>query len=338
MRWDLVFFLKGYPARYRFGDANYFMIGVDADELGRLAKVEEEAEPKTTAFFDPEKPEQFTAFGFRGEADDQQAAIDRALQCLQGFLDGASLLLGHESPRIGPVMIREGDRDDARLCLLMDAQWTYMDSHDETSRAWSEQSAQVFKHLWPFFDVVAAVHDRSVTPLAEQLVYSMKMYRRGATASLDGVEFICKWSALEGLVSVGEYPKRRKIVERLEALFRDRQAEISVLVEKLWKIRNNAVHEARPGQVAEPIQRVDELFLGVAVFAIAHLNRANSLDELWSFAPTFAVPAFAKNTRPGRWRILGGTMPTATSQYGGKVIEAHFAAHARALLSPKESG
>jgi hypothetical protein len=289
--------------------------------------------PDSAVFFDPKQPEQFTAFGFRGEAEDQQDAIDRALECLDGFIDGASLLLGHELPRLGPVMIREGDEDDAGLCMVFDAQWTYFDSHDESSRAWAEQSAQIFKQLWPFFDVVAGVHTRRATPLAQQLLYSMKMYRRGASASMDGVEFICKWSALEGLVSVGAHPKRQKLVERLEALFPDRKAEMSTTVGKLWDVRNNAVHEARVSGVAESIQQVDELFLGVSIFAIAHLDRADALEQLWAFAPTFQVPSFAKQTRPGRWRILGGTMPAALGEGRGKHIEALFAAHARTLAA-----
>jgi len=248
-------------------------------------------------------------------------------------MDGASLLLGHESPRLGPIMIREGDQDDAHLCLLFDSQWSYFDSHDESSVSWAGQSEQIFKQLWPFFDVVAGVHARQATPLAQQLLYSMKMYRQGARASMDGVEFICKWSALEGLVSVGEQPKRQKLVERLEALFIDRKAEIPAIVSKLWAIRNNAVHEARVSGVAEPIQQVDELFLGVSTFAIAHLDQADSLEQLWVFAPSFQMPAFVKQTRPGRYRILGGTMPAARRPGGGKLIDAVFAAHARMLAT-----
>jgi len=337
VRWDIVFFLKGYPAKYRFRDVNYFMIPVMAAELERLAEVERARFGDRELFFGPSKPEVFTAFGFRGEADDQDAAINRALGCLNGFLDGASLFMGHESPRIGPVLIRKPGDDDARLCLYFAAQWSYFDSHDEQSVAWEKQATEIYKQVWPFFDVVAGLHARSGTPLAQQLVYSMKMYRRGATTAIDGVEFICKWSALEGMVSDGGSPIRRTMIARLEALFTERKTEIECIVNKLWAIRNDVVHEAHAEGVVDAIQEVDRFFLGVAVFAIAHLDRANSLGELWAFAADYHLPASAQNTHPGRWRILSATMPAATARGYGKMIEELFATNARTLSAVNDA-
>jgi hypothetical protein len=227
-------------------------------------------------------------------------------------------------------MIREDDDDDAWLCLLFPEQWTFMDSHDNASRDWADRSEHIFKQLWPFFDVVAGVHARHASPLAEQLAYSLKMYRRGATASEAGVEFICKWSALEGLVSPGDSAIRRTIVERLETLFSDRKHDIEPLIAELWKRRNKAVHTARATGAVSPMDSIDELFLGVAVFALAHLDRAESLQELWAFASSFDVPSFARQTRPGRYRIDGGSMPFRQQKGVGKHIEALFAAHAPA--------
>lgn len=332
MRWDIVLFLKGYPAKYRFGDIHYFLMGVAADKLEEFATLCRDRFPDSAVFFDPAHADQFTAFGFRHEAEDQQAAIDLAYGCLNGFIDGASLILGHELPRHGPIaIIREGDQDDARVCLMIGQQWSYFDSHDDSSAAWIDQAAQIFKELWPFFDVVAGIHARRNSPLASQLLYSMQMYRYGVSATMDGVEFICKWSAFEGLVSVGQSPKRRTIIERLEALFVDRKTDITAVVNNLWAVRNNAVHEARISGAVSPMEQLDELFLGVAIFATAHLDRAESLEQLWSFAPLFQMPSFVKKTRPGRHRILGGAMPAARAVGGGKHIDGLFALHARIM-------
>jgi hypothetical protein len=334
MRWDLVFFLKGYPAKYRFGDKHYFLMAVTAEKLAELATVCRERFPDSAVFFDPAQADQFTAFGYRCEAEDQQAAIDLAYTCLNGFIDGASLILGHELPRHGPVaFIREADDDDARICLMIGPQWSYFDSHDGSSEAWADQAAQIFKQLWPFFDVIAGIHARRETALANQLIYSLQMYRYGVSAALAGVEFICKWSALEGLVSVTERPKRRRIVERLETLFADRKAEIATTVNALWDVRNNAVHEARLSGAVSPMQQLDELFLGVAIFAIAHLDLAESLEQLWSFAPVFQIPSFVKKTRTGRHRILGGAMPAARAIGGGRHIDGLFAIHAQIMAA-----
>lgn len=341
MRWDIVLFLKGYPARYRFGDAHYFMLAVRTEKLEELSELSKARLPDSAPFFDAARADQFTAFGIRVDADDQQAAIDLAHDCLNGFIDGASLILGHELPRQGPLaIIREGSDDDSSVVLLVGPQWTYMNPPGGSSSSWEAQSAQIFKELWPFFDVVAQVHARRDTDLAKQLLYSIKMYRHGVSAAMEGVEFICKWSALEGLVSAGARLKRETLVSRLRALFVARSEEMTTIVNGLWKARNDAVHEARAFRSAQlkessplagPIQQTDELFLGVAIFAISHLDKAESLDALWSLAPAFEVPSFARQTRPGRFRIMGGTMPVARGLREGKYLDTLFAPGAREM-------
>lgn len=337
MRWDVVLFLKGYPVKYRFGDAHYFMRAVVPGKLEALAQLLRSKLPGGEEFFDSSHPELFTAFGYRGDAKNQNHAIQIAQDRLAGFIDGVSLLVGHELPRLGSlVIVREGNDEGALIGLLFGSQWTYIKSNDQNAEdAWEEGSSKLFKQLRPFFDVVTDIHARCGTPLARQLIYSMKMYRHGVSAVMEGVEFICKWSALEGVVCAGAKRKRQTLLQRLSALFSERQAEIEATVANLWNVRNEAVHEARAFRSSQltdshplvrPIARVDELFLGVVVFALAQLDDVDSLDALWEVAPTFTLPDFSKQIRPGRYRIEGTTWPVAQEPEGGKHLDALFAA------------
>ena len=73
----------------------------------------------------------------------------------------------------------------------------------------------------------------------------MKMYRAGAQTEDFGLEFICKWSALEGLVCGGELRNKGQLLrDRLSALLPSPPGETEMLVKELWKFRSQAVHEA----------------------------------------------------------------------------------------------
>jgi hypothetical protein len=350
MRWDVALFLKGYPAEFRFAAPHYFMCGVTATKLREIAHFARPQFPEAADFFDPTHPEQFSVFGFRGEADSQNAAVLFAQDCLAGIIDGLSVLLGHEQPVHAPLAIlREGENADTQLGMLFGTQWTYIRTTDqEAEDRWTNHRPELFKQLWPFFDVVAGLHARSDTALARQLSHSMKMYRQGASAVMEGVEFICKWTALEGLVCAGvQWRKFEALKKRLPSLFPTRQQEIGTMVTNLWKARNEAVHEARAFRsphvtnshpLVGPIGNVDELFLGVATFAIAQLQNVDSVEALWDTASTFVLPDFAKHIRPGRFRIQGTTATLMDVPGGGDHLDGLFAAGASAFGAiPKPS-
>jgi len=340
VRWDVVLFLRGYPAEFRFAAPHYFMCGVGETKLKEIAHFARPQFPEAADFFDPTQHERFSAFGFRGEADSQNAAVLFAQDCLAGIIDGLSVLLGHEQPVHAPLAIlREGEDSDTQLGMLFGTQWTYIRTTDqEAEDRWANHRPELFKQLWPFFDVVAGLHTRSDTALARQLTHSMKMYRQGASAVMEGVEFICKWTALEGLVCAGvQWRKFEALKKRLPSLFPTRQQEIETMVTNLWKARNEAVHEARAFRAPHvtsshplvgPIANVDELFLGVAMFAIAQLHNVDSVEALWDTASTFVLPDFATHLRPGRFRIQGTAVKLMEVPGGGDFLDALFAAGA----------
>ncbi len=340
MRWDVVLFLRGYPAEFRFAAPHYFMCGVGETKLKEIAHFARPKFPDSAAFFDSTQHEQFSAFGFRGEADSHNAAVLFAQDCLAGIIDGLSIILGHQQPVHAPLaLLRAGDDEDTQLAMLFGTQWVYIRTTDQDAEdRWAGHRPILFKQLWPFFDVVAGLHARSDTALARQLSHSMKMYRQGASAGMEGVEFILKWSALEGLVCAGVYKRKfDALKKRLPSLFPSRQEEIEMMLTKLWKARNEAVHEAsafRSPNVTNshplvgPIANADELFLGVATFAIAQLNNVDSVEALWDTASTFALPDFAKHLRPGRFRIQGTAVKLLDVPGGGDFLDALFAAGA----------
>jgi hypothetical protein len=54
-----------------------------------------------------------------------------------------------------------------------------------------------------------------------------------------------------------------------------------------------------------------EQFIREGRVAIPPRGKTDSLEELWSAAPAFTLPDFAKQIRPGQYRILGATLPAA---------------------------
>jgi hypothetical protein len=136
----------------------------------------------------------------------------------------------------------------------------------------------------------------------------MKMYRHGAATGRYGLEFICKWSGLEGLVCGGERNRKREmLLQRVPALFPAERSAIETTVKELWILRNEAVHEARAfyrehldeGQVrALEIDNVEHLFLAAVAFTLDYLDRADSVKTLWSFAAGYQLPVFVTQKRP----------------------------------------
>lgn len=192
MRWDVVLFLKGYPAEFRFAAPHYFMCAVTETKLKEIVHFAGPQFPEAADFFDPTQHDRFSAFGFRGEADSQNNAVLVAQDCLAGIIDGLAVLLGHEQPVHGPLAIlREGDNADTQLGMLFGTQWTYIRTTDqEAEDRWANHRPVLFKQLWPFFDVVAGLHLRSDTALAGQLRHSMKMYRQGVSAVMEGCIYL----------------------------------------------------------------------------------------------------------------------------------------------------
>jgi len=307
MKWDVAFILGAYPMDYRFVDKHYFMVDVTDAHIDATLKHTAHL-PEVVSFFATRKTTKYTALGFRIDAEKWEEALKEAIEQAEGFIDGLAILLDRSLPTICPLVHvrRVGDKD-AILVQLGEPGWAYVKAKEANIEdAWRERCSQVFQAVNPFFDIVAGVHSRRNTALSRQLLYSMKMYRHGASTGVYGLEFICKWSALEGLVCGGEQPKKPLIISRLSALFEDQHEKLPDL-QHLWALRNEAVHEARAFHsdhlheakpLAIEIHQVENLFRCAVIFALAHVDRADSLGSLWSHAGSYRLPKFAVEPRP----------------------------------------
>ena len=74
------------------------------------------------------------------------------------------------------------------------------------------------------------------------------------------------------------------------------------MVDELWKLRNEAVHEARAFDsdylheaplLGPQIEKVEMLFSTVVMFALANTHRADSVQTLWQYAGSFTLPEWA---------------------------------------------
>ncbi len=170
----------------------------------------------------------------------------------------------------------------------------------------------------------------------------MKMYRHGAATGIYGLEFICKWSALEGLVCGGEPAgKLAMLLNRMPALFPAARTTVEEKVKEL-KLRNEAVHEARAFHTdhlsdSNMLSRLKstrwrQLFLAVVVFAFDHLGKADSVTTLWPLVVGHQLPTFASQQRPSdmpRYVITSYMLNTHLIGKGfGAINDAAFAQQA----------
>ena len=309
MDWDVVFLVSGLPKENRFRDKHYFMADVTNAHQKKLAELTKQSQA-SVAFFSNPNLGKLTAIGFRLDADSEGDAINFGAERLDGFIDCLSILCEHNLPSICPlVKVNKSGDNDSVFVEVYPTTWAYFEPKDPNSKAnWKERSDRVFQALFPFFDIASGIHANPNTSLVRQLVYSMKMYRHGASTRIYGLEFICKWSALEGLICGSQRQnKRQLLLSRLPKLFPQSQDTIDNLVKKLWALRNSAVHEAKAFDFIDPdrsahlgmqIEEVERLYLAVFLFALAHVDKANSVEDLWAFASAFSLPAFATQKRP----------------------------------------
>jgi hypothetical protein len=308
MKWDIAFILRGYPQDYRFFDQHYFMADVTEEHIASLLKHTSHL-PEVVWYFADRRNNKFTAIGFRIDGDEWGEALKQAIEQIEGFIDGLAILLDRGLPKICPLVhVRKVGDADAILVQLGEPGWAYKQPNDpDIESAWRKRCSRVFDAMNPFFDIVADLHPRRNTALSRQLLYSMKMYRHGASTGVYGLEFICKWSAFEGLVCGGERPKKRLILDRMSALFASHSEKLPDL-ENLWDLRNEAVHEARAFHsdhlheakpLAIELHDVENLFFAVVIFAV-HIDRVDSIASLWSYALGYGLPDFAVEKRPAQ--------------------------------------
>jgi hypothetical protein len=288
MRRHFIFFSTSIPPELSVQDASFAVVSVDTSVRNILRQCCETM-PQEAATFEkaPHISAIFLKINVPGEKDAFRAAFDRATALLDVFS-----LATFDVPKLVQVSIAatEGEAQAKIGAFGFDttARAFIGDVHEKFVR----HGEFVVKKLLPALNVAAGLHPRAQTELSQQLNTLAKMYRHGRLARDLQMQFLAKFSAMEGLVCGSTESRHGKLLQtRLPELFK---ARLSVdRVEELWKLRCRASHAGAGNwyQFAAAMPDVELLVLGCAIFAAAHVDQVETIEELWKEAKAYELPS-----------------------------------------------
>jgi hypothetical protein len=218
--------------------------------------------------------------------------------------------------------------------------WATIHSKDEAiTQQWKKRNENLTTTVLRFIDIAL---DRKLTnnELAQQLLYSAKMYRYGRQSRVFGIDYLCRFTALEGLTCGSATAKKHAMIKtRLEALF-PQSAGVKADIEKLWLLRCEASHQGKAfhlynvtgsPRLEREIGLLEYYFTAVLVFAVENVS-AGTVDALWKTAGTYQLPSWASLERPAempRYAISRYTSRVGTLNGAGPLIDAIYVEKAR---------
>ena len=329
MRHDVIFFLGGVPDELLIRDKHLLIASLRDEfriELNKLG----DGLPEFKQWV--ERWPTYAMAVFRYDLSNREEAFEAAYAALSGICDGYSLLLDNAVPNICPIVkIRQGENANASVHYFTMDQGRLRSHSAEgaTELRWKERREKLLVQFLPLFDVLGnAEAQLSSTEIGEQLKLSMKMFRHGCKASNVGIEFLCKFSALEGLVCGGEQRQKEKLLKgRLGKLF-TMVPNVDGLISKLWKLRCEASHQSKAfsARFVQANADVEFLFIGTVTFVTDQLKIVNTIDEVWTKTSGYTLPAEAILQHD----FLQGRVVKAWSDTGimsngmGKIVDAQF--------------
>lgn len=309
INWDIGFFMKRLPPPFRIQSDRLRMVNLA--ESGKrgfeqlCGSYPALAEFKRTAG----KDGVFLA-ALRILAKDEGEAVDQSWAIVGYALDGLSLACDFV-PAIAPVLVlRKEKSSDAELREFSFHTWsTHHTTGSDADEVWRKRCDKVLDRILPFFNFALDDSWRSQTPLQNQIVYSARLFRIGCEIQSFGVEYLCKFASVEGMVigSNRQREKAKKLGDRIPRLLRGAQWDVLSVVKELWEKRHLIAHEARgeffsgdqksfPHQLLTP--RLDQIGLAVLVFAIDNMANAQSVSDLWKLVDQYKLPEFVLEERP----------------------------------------
>ncbi len=333
---DLVFFIRGFPEKLSL-HKSVFATVVHPEVIPTLAKSTEGLHGGD--FF--EGADRLACFGIRLGAPSTKEAIGAGRYVVDAMIDGLSLAIPRPLPKVGLLAIVCDDtREHGYWAHFSPIAWVRMSpaapNSQESPSPWARS---VFGLVSPFMDVIAENHPNHDSDLARQLVQSLKMFRHGAEANSFAVEFICKFSALEGLVCGEKEKKGPALRDRLPRLFRHDGKVTVARIQRLWEDRSAAIHASAGFYSAHAkgtravqihLSEVDYLFRGVVAFAIGRLKEARTVPELWAAGDKFDLPEWARDRKGDAFELAvhdhfgdtGVTLPWARDWFAANLEEA----------------
>jgi hypothetical protein len=291
IRRDFVFLVSGVPAEMRISHEHHTFANLGEVERREIEKIAVNYSELANWMKRAGKGVSVAVFRneFCSETDGFAAAFGR----LSSILDGYTFLTEDTTPEVSPlVLIRERDERDAYVKLFSHratVRWG-KPSEDATS-AWRERKNMLMQRWLVFFDSVTG--DAGIeTEIVKQLGLSARMFRHGQRAVAYDVEYLCKFTALEGLVCGSRKNGHRQLLTtRLPLLFKTWPG-LDEEVKRLWGFRCAASHQGNSShsQMSTLIQPVEKLTLGVMVFALDNLKEAKTTDELWNRVSSYTLP------------------------------------------------
>ena len=303
-----MFLVLGIPEDQRVRDSHFFMANLAEKETAELSQLVPHF-PVVEDFLRKAKDPLITCVGFRNSIEKEKDAVRNARFMLSGILDGLSVLDLESIPTVCPVVfIREEGSDDNLPKGYAEDIWLWI--HPKAKKA-----ADLLKYkndglsplLFGFYDIAAGEDCTLKTDLGIQLLYSARMFRKGKEIRAFGIEFFCKFSALEGLVCGGlTNDKLDTLKKQLCQLFDGASFDVSACIKKLWELRCSVSHQAKAFYADEiagafpvhiEMDNLDHYFFGVFVFALSNLDKCKTIEELWKLASDFDLPYFASKER-----------------------------------------
>jgi hypothetical protein len=309
MRRDILFLVRGIPEERRLHARHFFMAkptDVFTGQVFELAGIL----PELRRFLEERPEEKLICAGFRNDHKEEPQAIEKAWSALGNIIDGFAFTIEGRLPEVCPiVLVREGETPPAKVLNYRHGGWAHFHPHTpELAAKWKERELKLSTRLLTFFDIVAGGDPKYKNDLGFQVGYSAKMFRCGAQAKNFGVEYLCKFSALEGLVCGAEKDGKEKLLkERLSQLFSKSPRDVKKDVRRLWRLRCEASHQAKAfyddaipdSNLLQAETVLIEYFLtGVLVFALDQVENAQSVADLWGMLPGYVLPDYALLERP----------------------------------------
>jgi len=208
--------------------------------------------------------------------------------------DAISMACSH-SPNIIPnVLVANMDEDPHSLKFGHYTQSGLMLLNvGESATKAKEFNETVVRHIEKLMPTIMWCNREFEDALTRRLVHSLHWHAIAMNQQEKELRFIAIWLALESLVieSIETEHKKRKIKNRLLKLYvRHNSEEINDrIVEELWELRTEIVHEARSGFMedsnylisATHVNLVKYFYLLAILFILDTLEGNTSLSQVW---------------------------------------------------------
>ena len=312
--WNVGFFVRKLPATRWIRSATFYVFQLPDNVRETLLEIAQEHR-ELFNFAAPSLERDICLVVARITAKEAGEAVELARHRVGHYLDGISLLLDEPPPMAKVLVLQRSGEADGSFRQFDDKGWVTFTSKDNAElNPWKDSREQLFVRLRPFFVRVLDEGWDQHSELFRQLLFSARLFRRASETASYGLEYLCKWVAIEALTVAGDTKKKgATVAARIAALFPENRETIRAEVADLWQRRHVIAHEAKAEFFGEAgienafqlyIPRLDYLNTTVMSFAVDHLGNAATVSELWALTDTWVRPKDIVIERPkgaARW-------------------------------------